>query len=44
MEEGIKCMILFQTIRRKNREKNLFVNGRPFWVTAGRMSAEEKVM
>ncbi|KAF8365712.1 hypothetical protein PRIPAC_83541 [Pristionchus pacificus] len=31
-----------ETIRRKNREKNLFVNGRPFWVTAGRMSAEEK--
>ncbi|GMS79593.1 hypothetical protein PENTCL1PPCAC_1769, partial [Pristionchus entomophagus] len=31
-----------ETLRRKNREKNLFVNGRPFWVAAGKMSAAEK--
>ncbi|GMR58505.1 hypothetical protein PMAYCL1PPCAC_28700, partial [Pristionchus mayeri] len=31
-----------ETARRKSREKNLFVNGRPFWVVAGKMSAEEK--
>lgn len=31
-----------ETLRRKSREKSLFVNGKPFWVAAGRMSEAEK--